>query len=124
MLVSKAARGCMSSFTDTHPSPEQIKRNIDVMKKAADEVVVSENRGIRGGQKQIECKKKRKSAWRKEEDSLLLAFLKSHPDDFKAAAVELGRRVKSCKIRYNTLMLSHSEDGLAGNVVFSDVLRS
>ena len=49
MLASKAARGCMSSFTDTDPSPEQIKRNIDVMRKAADEVVVSENRGIRGG---------------------------------------------------------------------------
>ena len=59
MLASKAARGCMSSFTDTDPSPEQIKRNIDVMRKAADEVVVSENRGIRGGKK-IERKKKKR----------------------------------------------------------------
>ena len=49
----------MSSFTDTDPSPEQIKRNIDVMRKAADEVVVSENRGIRGGKKNREKKEKK-----------------------------------------------------------------
>jgi hypothetical protein len=46
----------MSSFTDTDPSPKQIKCNIDVMRKAADEVVVSENRGIRGNREKKEKK--------------------------------------------------------------------
>ena len=39
-------------------------------------------------------------------------ILKSHPDDFKMAAVKLGRTIRSCKKRNNTLMLSHSEDGM------------
>ena len=49
---------------------------------------------------------------KKEEDTSLLVILKSHPDDFKMAAVNLGRSIKSCKKRNNTLMLSHSEDGM------------
>ena len=49
VLASKAARECMISYTATTLSLEQIKRNIDVMRKAANEVVVSENRRIRGG---------------------------------------------------------------------------
>ena len=48
----------MSSFQDINPSPEQIKRNIDVMQKAADEAVVSEIRGTRGPKKKRERKKK------------------------------------------------------------------
>ena len=60
MLACKAARGCRSSLTGTDPSPEQIKHNLDVMRKAADEFVVGEKRVPVGGQKQLEKKKKRK----------------------------------------------------------------
>ena len=99
----------MSSFTDTDPSQELIKRNIDVMRNAADKVVVNEIRSKVGRPKNVRTK--HKGHWKIEEDSSLLALLKSRPSQFKAAAVKLGRPVKSCKKRYNWLMLSHSKDG-------------
>ena len=33
--ASKAARDCLSSFKESDMSPEQVKRNVEVMKKAA-----------------------------------------------------------------------------------------
>ena len=59
MLAYKAAHSCLSSFS-TDPSPDQIKRNIDVMKKAADNVVINARRQ---NQDKGEGKMKRKSAW-------------------------------------------------------------
>ena len=60
MLACKAARGCRSLLTDTDPSPEQIKHNLDVMRKAADEFVVGEKRLTVGGQKKKRMKRKEK----------------------------------------------------------------
>ena len=58
MLAYNAAHRCLRSFT-TDSSPDQIKRNIDVMKKAADDVVVNEIRERRGPkQDKDEVKKK------------------------------------------------------------------
>ena len=37
----------------------------------------------------------------------MIEFLKSHPDEFKEAAVELGRSVSSCKKRFK--MLKHQK---------------
>jgi hypothetical protein len=48
----------------------------------------------------------------KKEDTSLLAILKSHPDDYKMAAVKLGRSIISCKQRINMLLLSYSEVGM------------
>ena len=50
----------MSSFADSDPRPEQVKRNLELMRNAVDEVVVGEKRRTTGGQKQLEGKKKKK----------------------------------------------------------------
>ena len=50
MLAAKTARGYMSSFADSDPCPEQIKRNLELMRNAVDEVVVGEKRRTKGKQ--------------------------------------------------------------------------
>ena len=59
MLVYNAAHRCLRSFT-TDSSPDQIKRNIDVMKKAADDVVVNKIRERRGSKQDKDEVKKKK----------------------------------------------------------------
>ena len=57
MLAVKTARGYMSSFADSDPSPEQLKRNLELMRNAVDEVVIGEKRRTKGDQKQLKKKK-------------------------------------------------------------------
>ena len=43
---------------------------------------------------------------------MLIEFMKTHTGRFDEAALELGRSAKSCKKKYDTMMLSLCEEGM------------